>query len=72
MASGKSCQEAFQLVRPRELTPIGDEDDVWAFCGSQLGFLLDTAVSREETEHTKAGVLGLGVLRGATGLMEVR
>lgn len=59
VCSGKSVEQAFGLVKPRELTPIALDDDdafadAWAVSGDHLGHLLKNAMDMEELEATKA------------------
>lgn len=70
---GLPVQEALDLVKPRELTPIlgmEDEDaiamDAWAFSGDQMGMLISNAMILEEVEAAKVK-LGQTLMAGTLG-----
>jgi len=65
-------QDALDVVKPRELTPIGVEDeealalDAWAFSGDHLGMLISNAMVLEEVEAAKVK-LGQTLMAGTLG-----
>eukprot|EP00435_Cladocopium_sp_Y103_P027886 s3024_g6.t3 len=70
---GMPVQEALDLVKPRELTPIlgmEDEDaiamDAWAFSGDQMGMLISNAMLLEEVEAAKVK-FGQSLMAGTLG-----
>lgn len=70
---GLPVQEALDLVKPRELTPIlgmEDEDaiamDAWAFSGDQMGMLISNAMILEEVEAAKVK-FGQALMAGTLG-----
>jgi len=62
MERGMSAEAAFDAVAPRDLTPVGAEDeeypgvDVWAHVGDQLGEMLQGYVSHASRDEVKVRV----------------